>query len=169
MFAASELSSAVRSRRRDMGLTQASLSKLSGLSRATVSAVENGSINDLSVTRTARLLAVLGLSLTISPARPAHHRDSAAKTPALTLAARTASVSYKQSITPELLSHILLTAQAPAAFAPHVNTLLEDASVPLLASVVEQLHESSGLERAQIWAQMRSIARRLGSRRDLWQ
>jgi DNA-binding XRE family transcriptional regulator len=42
-----ELGHAVNSRRADMGLTQAALAKLSGLSRATVNQVENGTVKDL--------------------------------------------------------------------------------------------------------------------------
>ncbi len=169
MFAATELSQVVRSRRCDMGLTQTAVSKLSGLSRATVNQVENGTIQDLSLTRTARLLNALGLTLTLMPARPKRRTTGAQKTPALTLAARTASVSYKESLTPEMLGHALLRGDVPSNFVPHLNALLEDASVALLASAVEQLHESSGAERAEVWSKMRSIARRLGSRRDIWQ
>ena len=169
MFAASELSHAVRARRSDMGLTQTALSKLSGLSRATVNQLENGTLRDLSLTRTARLLNVLGLALTVTPARPKMGSAGQKKTPPLTLAARAASVSYKESLPPAVLGRVLLRGDVPPSFVPHVNALLEDASVELLAAVVEQLHESSGVERAEVWSKMRSIARQLDVRRDIWQ
>ena len=73
MSAILELSAAVRTRRADMGLTQTALAKLSGLSRATVNQVENGTIRDLSLTRAAKLLGSLGLSVTVTAPRPKSH------------------------------------------------------------------------------------------------
>jgi transcriptional regulator with XRE-family HTH domain len=100
-----------------MGLTQTALSALSGLSRATVNQVENGTINDLSLTRTARLLGVLGLTLSVTPARPKSNAGSRPKTSPLILAARTASVSYRDSLMPELLEHVLLSGEGPLLMA----------------------------------------------------
>src|SRR5690349_923714 len=97
MSALTELSSAVQQRRSDMGISQTHLAKLSGLSRATVNELERGKIKDLSIRRTAQLLDVLGLSINISTPRP-RSRKSEAKSPALDLGARTASVSYRESI-----------------------------------------------------------------------
>ena len=169
MSALSELSAAIRARRSDMGLTQTALAKFSRLSRATINQVESGSIKDLSINRTTKLLEVLGLSLTISAARSRSREPKAPKTPALDIAARTASVSYRQMLTGEVLRSAVLTGNIPTGFQPHVNTLLEDASVSLLAAVVEQIHMSSGIERVHLWAQLRELARQLGSRRDIWQ
>jgi transcriptional regulator with XRE-family HTH domain len=168
MFAAFELSQAVKTRRSDMGLTQTALSELCGLSRATVNQIENGTINDLSLTRTARLLGALGLALTVAPARPKSNAGGLSKTSPLTLAARTARVSYRNSLTPEMLENSLLSGAVPPGFAPHLNALLEDASVSLLASVVEQLHEKTGVQRPKLWATMRTLAHRFDCRRDIW-
>ncbi|AKJ27557.1 regulatory protein [Caldimonas brevitalea] len=151
-----------------MGLTQTRLAQLSGLSRATINQIENGSIKDLSLTRTARLLEVLGLSINISPARPQPPESAREKTPASILASRTASVSYRDDLPPDVLKASLLTGQVPSEFVPHLNALLEDASVILLSRVVDELNAECGVERAQIWANMRSMARKLGSRRDIW-
>jgi transcriptional regulator with XRE-family HTH domain len=164
-----ELGQAVNSRRTDMGLTQAALAKLSGLSRATVNQVENGTVKDLSLHRAARLLGVLGLSVTIS--HPREQRTSAAsreKTNALDLAARTASVSYRRALPSDLLGRFLIEGTVSDPFAPHLNALLEDAPVSLLASVIEQLHQRMGIERTMLWTHMRTIARQLQSRRDIW-
>ena len=53
MSAITEFSSAVRTRRADMGLTQTALAGLSGLSRATINQLENGTLQDLSLKRVA--------------------------------------------------------------------------------------------------------------------
>jgi transcriptional regulator with XRE-family HTH domain len=49
MFAFHDLASAVRTRREEIGLSQAGLAKLSGLSQSTVEDVEAGTIEDLSL------------------------------------------------------------------------------------------------------------------------
>lgn len=62
-----EIGLAVHSKRREMGLTQAELAKRSGLSRATISALENGMLAELGINRLLALLETLGLTLQITP------------------------------------------------------------------------------------------------------
>jgi transcriptional regulator with XRE-family HTH domain len=168
MTAIFELSSAVRTRRSDMGLTQTALSKLSGLSRATINQLENCTINDLSLTRVAKLLGTLGLSVTVSAPRTKSHPHPNTKSSALDIAARTSSVSYRVAITADQLREFFTTDSMPTAWSPHVYTLLEEAPVSLLASVVEELHAERGIERSQVWTRMRALARQLKSSRALW-
>jgi transcriptional regulator with XRE-family HTH domain len=54
----------VGARRAELGLTQAQLSHLSGLSRQTLVGLENGTLSDLGVNRVGQVLAVLGLDST---------------------------------------------------------------------------------------------------------
>ena len=168
MSAIIELSSAVRTRRLDMGLTQTTLAKLSGLSRATVNQLENGTINDLSLTRASKLLEVLGLLVTVAIARPKPFQRLHSKSAALNRAARTASVSYRVSMSPNQLRDALANQTVPDRFRPHVHTLLEEAPVSLLAGVVEELHQELDIDRTQIWKQMRALARQSKSSRVLW-
>lgn len=168
MSAIQELGSSVRTRRSDMGLTQTTLAKLCGLSRATVNQVENGTINDLSLTRASRLLGVLGLSMTVTTPRPRHSKTKVAKSSALNLAARTAGVSYRLAMSAEQLRNALSRGVVPPQFMPHVHTLLEEAPVSLLAAVVEELHEELGVDRTQVWKKMRALAHQLKSSRELW-
>jgi len=166
MYAASELSNAVRTRRTDMGLTQADVSRLSGLSRATINQLENGTIKDLSFTRTAALLNSLGLSVSISAP---HRKERSGKSrPALEQAALSASVSYKSPLPVQILEEAVAHRQLQARYAPHLNAFLEDASVQLIADVVEEVHQRHSVDRPTLWANMRSLAREFGSRRDLW-
>jgi transcriptional regulator with XRE-family HTH domain len=163
-----ELRSAVRTRRSDMGLTQASLAKLSGLSRATVNQVENGTINDLSLNRASKLLDSLGLQVMVAP--PRSHRESAGsrKSSALLKAAQTASVSFRVSIGPEVLEQVLTTRDMPKEFVPHLHTLLEEAPISLLADIVEELHLKRGVDRVLTWNRMRELARQFLSCREQW-
>jgi len=168
MSAIQELGSTVRTRRSDMGLTQTTLAKLSGLSRATVNQVENGTINDLSLTRASKLLGVLGLSMTVAAPRPRHLKSRDATSSALDLAARTAGVSYRVAMSADQLRDSLSSGAVPPEFMPHVHTLLEEAPVSLLAAVVEELHEELGVDRTQVWKKMRTLAHQFKSSRELW-
>ena len=162
-----EMGSTVKARRTDMGLTQATLARLSGLSRATVNQIENNTLKDLSINRAVKLLGAMGLSLTASAARARQHVG--ARTSALDIAARTASVSYKIVLPAKALRRCLETARIPAGFEPHLSTLLDEAPVSLLARLVEELHVQNGVERALLWQHMRGMARGLGCQRDIWQ
>lgn len=168
MSALTELSSAVQQRRSDMGISQTYLAKLSGLSRATVNELEKGKIKDLSIGRTAQLLGVLGLSLNISAPRP-KSRKSEGKSPALDLAARMASVSFRENISAHELRQALLLGESVGKFMPHIRTFLDEASVAMLAGVVEQLHQENGVERTETWQRMRHMARALKTVRTIWQ
>jgi len=53
--------------RREQGLRQMDLAQRAGLSRATIDALENGRAADLGVSKLSRVLAALGLELTIRP------------------------------------------------------------------------------------------------------
>ena len=168
MSAIQELGSTVRTRRSDMGLTQTKLAKLSGLSRATVNQVENGTINDLSLTRASKLLGVLGLSMTVATPRPMRFKNKDSKSSALDLATRTAGVSYRVAMSADQLRDSLSSGAVPPEFMPHVHTLLEEAPVSLLAAVVEELHEELGVDRTQVWKKMRALANQFKSSRELW-
>jgi transcriptional regulator with XRE-family HTH domain len=156
-----ELSAAVKIRRGDMGLTQSRLAALSGLSRATVNQVETGAIKDLSLSRAARLLRALGLAVTVTAPRTQARGPALARDSALVLAARTAGVSYRGSMSAGALEEVLRTGLVPHDILPHVRALLDEASPALLAAVVEQLHLEDGVERAQVWRTMRTLAHQL--------
>lgn len=167
-----EIGSAVRTRRTEMGLTQDALARISGLSRATVNAVEKQSIGNLSIGKAERLLESIGLSMHVSPADTGRALRASKAPPsrtALERAALTASVSYDTAMTAKALEAALLTGQAPMAIRPHLQTLLDEAPMSLLAKVVDELHLKTGDEPAQIWRQMRRLAQDLECFRAVWQ
>lgn len=57
----------LRTARKQRNLTQADLSDKVGMSRATLSAIENGTINDVGIRKIMALCAVLGLELQAQP------------------------------------------------------------------------------------------------------
>lgn len=164
MNALLELGYAVRERRQDMGMTQATLARLSGLSRATVNQLENATARELGIARAQRVMAVVGLSVVITGARA----SARSVTPALLKAARAASVRYRDVMNADTLAAALGGGAVPAAFMPHVRSLLEEASVALLAEVVEDLHARRGTARADVWRRMRELAQEFMVSREIW-
>jgi transcriptional regulator with XRE-family HTH domain len=62
------LGSQIADRRHTLKLSQAELSRKAGLSRATLDALENGRAAEVGYSKITRLLAALGLELTVQPA-----------------------------------------------------------------------------------------------------
>lgn len=162
-----ELGNALRARRTEMGLSQARVAALSGLSRQTVNQIETGAAPDLGLNKAERLALVLGLVLRVDAGRPT--RERRARMTPLERAAATASVSYKHRIAPATLKRILATGETSEKYIPHVSSLLDDAPVSLLSAVAEQLHEEAKLSRETVWKNYRSLARQVKSRRPIWE
>jgi HTH-type transcriptional regulator / antitoxin HipB len=62
------IGSQIAERRKKLKLSQAELSRKAGVSRATLDALENGRAGELGFSKVARLLAALGLELTLETA-----------------------------------------------------------------------------------------------------
>lgn len=155
-----------------MGLTQDVLARISGLSRSTINALEKQSIGNLSISKAVALLESIGLSMSVTvngtTGSPSHPK---APSPRLALehAASAASVSYTPSMTAKQLEAALVTGKAPERIRPHLQALLDEAPMSLLAKVVDEIHTQQGMERAQVWARMRRLAHELQCFRLLWQ
>jgi len=158
---------AARTRRSDMGLTQERVADLCGLTPAIVEQLENGSIGELDWAHAVHLLSVLGLSVHVSNPRPTR-RQRAEGEPALEIAARSASTSYKEILGAEDLRAALLTTKYPKKLMPCVRAFLEEASIALIADVVEQLHHETSVDRVELWQRMRDMARAAHTVRDTW-
>jgi len=167
-----EIGNAVRVRRSEMGLTQDALARLSGLSRSTVNGVEKQSIGNLSISKAMALLESIGLSMHVAwsgtTAAPLHKMALPARS-ALERAAATASVSYKPVMTARQLKAALVAGEAPQGVRPHLQVLLDEAPVSLLAKVVDEIHTEDGIPKPRIWNQMRHLAHELQCFRPLWQ
>lgn len=59
----------IREARRTAGLTQADLAASLSMSRATISAIENGTIQEIGVRKLAALCAAIGLDIHVGPQR----------------------------------------------------------------------------------------------------
>lgn len=158
-----ELGPAIRARREALGLTQARLAHLSGLSRQTVAGLEAGQLADLGFNRVNQLMAVLGLDWKAPP------EVTAAARRGLRMAARTASTSYAQAVTPETLSQVLATGEVPPAYGAHLTHLLDEAPVSLVVMAVEDVAAQEHLSPRSVWHNVGKIARTLAvHRQSLW-
>jgi transcriptional regulator with XRE-family HTH domain len=57
----------IAERRKGLKLSQAELARKAGISRATLDALENGRAGELGFSKVSRLLAAIGLELTVQP------------------------------------------------------------------------------------------------------
>jgi transcriptional regulator with XRE-family HTH domain len=127
------ISREILTRRLAAGLTQAELADRAGLSRATINAIENGSVSDIGVRKLAEVLGELKVGLVVSPL------DRERKPDFLRMAATSASVSFREKLSVNELAKIVISGRVPEAKRPHMRALLEEAPRSVLRGVYEQL------------------------------
>ena len=110
------------------GLLQEHVAKLAGLSRVTINQLENGTLKDLGYTKLKAVMDILGLDM--EAVRPAGLKS------ALVVAARSASTSYRDVLTPDMLSIMLRSGQAPEQFQPHLMALLDETPLSVVVKAV---------------------------------
>ena len=154
---------AIRERREALGLTQAQLARMSGLSRQTLVGLENGSLNDLGFNRVGSVLAILGLDFdTLSLA----HRE---KKRGLWMAAKTASVSYAKEMTAAALERSLLSGDVPPPYAGHLAHLLEETPLSIVVMAVEEAAAHEHVPPQKVWKNVARMASSLSSTREgMW-
>lgn len=158
-----DMGRSVRARRAELGLSQAQLSHLSGLSRQTLVGLENGTLSDLGVNRAAQVLAVLGLDVT----KP--NTQVRKKKRGLWMAAKSASVSYASELGPEILSKVLASGEVPQPYIPHLAHLLDETPVSTVVMAVEEAASAAHVPPRKVWRNVAKLAKSLSAhRQDLW-
>ncbi|MGE3348081.1 MAG: helix-turn-helix domain-containing protein [Ramlibacter sp.] len=155
-----QLGQLILTRREALGLSQARLAKLGGLSRATINQLENGTLVDLGAAKLIALLNLLGIELGAQPRPP--------RANALALLSQTASVSYKTALPPGALSRAMVNGELPEPITPHVATLLDEAPLPLILAAVEQVARSTHTPPKTLWKHLVQWAQILHSPRSVW-
>lgn len=137
---------------------------MSGLSRQTLVGLENGTLGDLGVNRTAQVLSVLGLDM------PMPHSHARSGKRALWMAAKNAGVSYARELSPKTLGQILVSGVVPEPFVPHVAHMLDETPVPVVVMAVEEVARAAHVPPRQVWRNMGKLANALAMhRKELWQ
>jgi transcriptional regulator with XRE-family HTH domain len=155
-----EIGQLVHQRRIALGLSQARLASLSGLSRATINQLETGALVDLGVAKLMALLDVVGL---------AFHADlPKARLRALQSVSQTASVSYKLALEPAALAAALVDGELPPSITPQIATLLDEAPLALIVAAIEEVAVASKQSPKLLWKHLLQWARDLDSPREVW-
>jgi len=128
-----DLGSEIRKARLAQGLTQSQLADATGLSRTTINLLENGLFPDIGIKKALAILGELGLDLSIERTPRARRPDF------VSMACTTASVSYRELLTPDELLHSLLSGKVPRNRRAHMRTLLEEAPRPLLEGLAREV------------------------------
>jgi transcriptional regulator with XRE-family HTH domain len=153
-----DMGAKIREKRREIGLGQEQLAKLAGLSRVTINQLENGALDDLGYAKLMSILGILGLDCETTTANGLKN--------ALTIAARTASTSYKDTLSAVTLARILRTGEAPLKYQPHLMVLLDETP---LAIVVGAVKEASGSVPAkEIMRHLANWAKEWKTNRQAW-
>lgn len=125
-----EIGKQIQSKRKEAGLLQEQLAKLSGLSRVTVNQLENGTLNDIGYAKLNGILDMLGMDMEMNSRQGMKN--------ALKVAARTISTSYKDTVTPDVLAQILRSGIVPKRYHAHLMTLLDETPLPVVVKAVQE-------------------------------
>ena len=156
-----ELGGLVRKRREALGLSQQRLAQLAGLSRTTINLLETGRLTDLGIAKVNDLMDLVGLRL--------HAEfDERPQPSALLMASRSASVSYKEILTPEELLAALSTGKIPSGRNAHVASWLDEAPLKVVVSSVELASKKTAVPPKQLWKHVSAWAREFNSPRQAW-
>jgi transcriptional regulator with XRE-family HTH domain len=150
----------VHTRRTALGLSQARLAALSGLSRVTINQLENGALVDLGIAKLISLLDLVGINLDAGTRKGHMH--------ALESVSQTASVSYKTVLEPETFAAALIDGALPARITAHVATMLDEAPLSLIVAAVEEVAIKSNLAPKLLWKNLIAWAHALHSPREVW-
>lgn len=150
----------VHARRTALGLSQARLATMSGLSRATINQLETGSLVDLGAAKLIALLDLVGINLDAG-ARKGHQH-------ALQSVSQSASVSYKSVLDPAALAAAMVDGALPERLTPHIATLLDEAPLSLIVAAVEEVATASRMSPKLLWKHLFHWAKDLHSPRGVW-
>ena len=150
----------VHARRTALGLSQARLATMSGLSRATINQLETGSLVDLGAAKLIALLYLIGINLDAGTRKGHQH--------ALQSVSQSASVSYKSALDPAALAAAMVDGALPERLTPHIATLLDEAPLSQIVAAVEEVATASSMSPKLLWKHLFHWAKHLHSPRGVW-
>jgi transcriptional regulator with XRE-family HTH domain len=149
----------IHDRRVRAGLLQEQLAKFSGLSRVTISQLENGTLNDLGFTKLKAVMDIFGISM--ETAQPSGLKS------ALTVAARSISTSYRLVVSPDKLAWMLRSGHAPEEYQPHLMALLDETPISVVVKAVEEA-ATAEVPAKKIMRNLSQWAKEWGVCRTVW-
>jgi hypothetical protein len=125
-----------------------------------VNQLESGILEDLGYTKLSKLLGILGLSFDA--------KVRLKKSPALKMAAQTASTSYKKILTSDVLKNILKSGVVPDDFKPHLMTLLDETPLQLVISAIHEASIETNTPAKTVMKHVSAMAKALHTHRAVW-
>jgi transcriptional regulator with XRE-family HTH domain len=144
----------IRRARSARGLTQAQLAQSSGVSRTTLSQLENGIVQDLGIRKVDAILEHVGLTLLVEA------KQGPWRTDYLKVAATTASASFATPLTEMDVLRFLVAGRVPRGKRAHLRTLIEEASKNVIRGLLHQVRDTSNPGR--VAANVDRVAKALG-------
>lgn len=86
---------------------------------------------------------------------------------ALTIAARSIGTSYRDVVTPDMLTNMLRSGDAPAQFHPHLMALLDELPLPIVLQAVAEA-ATPDVPAAQIMNTLKRWAKEWKTNRTVW-
>jgi transcriptional regulator with XRE-family HTH domain len=156
-----EIGQKVAQQRVALGISQERLAKLSDLSRSTIHHLEHGTLHEIGAAKLFKLLSLLDIRLKTE--------SEVTKPHALEMASRSASVSYKTTISPQELAEFLITGEVNSNKLAHITTLIDELPLPLIVLLVKETSKKYDVPPKKIWHQIYSWAVQTKSPRTAWQ
>jgi transcriptional regulator with XRE-family HTH domain len=156
-----EIGQKVAQKRVSLGLSQERLAKLSDLSRSTIHHLEHGTLHEIGAAKLFKLLNLLDIRLKTE--------DEISKSHALEMASRSASVSYRTTISPQELESSLITGKIEPKTISHLATLIDELPLSLIVLLVKEISERHKVPPKKIWSHIYSWANQFKSPRLAWQ
>jgi transcriptional regulator with XRE-family HTH domain len=156
-----EIGQKVAQKRVSLGLSQERLAKLSDLSRSTIHHLEHGTLHEIGAAKLFKLLSLLDIRLKTE--------DEISKSHALEMASRSASVSYRTTISPQELADSLITGEIKKEKIAHISSLIDELPLALIVLLVKEISEKYNIAPKKIWNHIYSWAAEIKSPRTVWQ
>ncbi|WP_298930960.1 hypothetical protein [uncultured Ramlibacter sp.] len=159
-----ELSALVSRRIEEMGLNPLRLADLAQVRPEIVEALLRTEDTAISIAEAEKIANAVGLAIGVLGNR----REKDGDAQSFHVAAQTASTSYRDLIPINVMREALVTGQVSLDYRPHIRTLLDEASVGLLARLADEIYRVSGSSPRTTWQIMRKVAAELACDRSLW-
>lgn len=156
-----EIGQKVAQQRVALGISQERLAKLSDLSRSTIHHLEHGTLHEIGAAKLFKLLSLLDIRLKTE--------NEVTQSHVLEMASRSASVSYKTTISPQELAEFLTTGEINSNKIAHITTLIDELPLPLIALLVKETSKKYDVPPKKIWNHIYSWAVQTKSPRTAWQ
>jgi hypothetical protein len=133
------------------------------LSRNTLNRLENGLFPDLGVKKAGAILERLGMELSFKSVATKQHKPDF-----VGMACMSASVSFKNQLTPDELVQAMLSGKVPSDKEAHFITLLDEAPAVLLKGLTEQV--GAWVKPGKVEKNLQKIAKQVGvvAENEVW-